>query len=126
MGPEFLVDTNIVIAYFNQTIPEKGALFLDNLLPAISVITRIELLGWHQITADEVSNITSFIGDATIYSLTERIVVRTIALRQTHKIKLPDAVIAATAFIHNLTLLTRNTSDFKQIPGLPILNPFEL
>ena len=90
------------------------------------MITRIELLGWHQITADEVSKITSFIGDATIYSLTERIVVRTIALRQTHKIKLPDAVIAATAFIHNLTLLTRNTSDFKQIPGLPILNPFEL
>jgi predicted nucleic acid-binding protein len=126
MGPEFLVDTNIVIAYFNQTLPEKGALFLDNVLPAISVITRIELLGWHQITADEVSKITSFIGDATIYSLTERIVVRTIALRQTHKIKLPDAVIAATAFIHNLTLLTRNTSDFKQIPGLPILNPFEL
>jgi toxin FitB len=62
---------------------------------------------------------------ATIYQLTQSIIQQTIQLRQIHKIKTPDAIIAATAVIHNLMLITRNTSDFKQIPGLVLVNPFE-
>jgi hypothetical protein len=46
-----------------------------------------------------------------------------IALRKLIKIKLPDAIIAATALVHNLTLLSRNTHDFKNVPGLTVLNP---
>jgi len=39
--------------------------------------------------------------------------------------KLPDAIIAATAILYSLTLITRNTADFKDIIGLKIVNPFE-
>jgi len=42
------------------------------------------------------------------------------------KIKLPDAVIAATALVHGLELISRNESDFKKIPGLAVVNPFAI
>ena len=41
-----------------------------------------------------------------------------------HTIKLPDAIIAATALVYDLTLISRNVSDFKNIEGLKVLNPF--
>jgi len=126
MGQEFLIDTNSVIYYLNGTLPEKGIAFLDNILPAISIISRIELLGWNQITAEELHKLNSFVADAMIYPLSETTILKTIELKQAHKIKTPDGIIAATALVHNLTLITRNTSDFKQIPGLGLVNPFEL
>jgi len=47
-------------------------------------------------------------------------------LRQQHRIKIPDAVIAATALLHGLSLITRNLSDFKSIAGLAVINPHSL
>jgi len=41
-----------------------------------------------------------------------------------NKIKLPDAIIAATALIEGFILVTRNTDDFKKFPTLELLNPF--
>ena len=38
---------------------------------------------------------------------------------------LGDALVAGTALAHNLTLVTRNTTDFAWIAGLTLLNPFE-
>ena len=43
-----------------------------------------------------------------------------------HKIKTPDAIIASTAIVNGLTLITRNTKDFKNIEGLKIIDPYEL
>jgi len=40
-------------------------------------------------------------------------------------VKLPDAIIAATALVHGLPLLTRNTTDFSALPGLTLLNPHD-
>ena len=45
--------------------------------------------------------------------------------RRKVSIKLPDAVIAATALLHDLTLVTRNVKDFEKVDGLRIYNPFE-
>jgi predicted nucleic acid-binding protein len=126
MEQGYLVDTNIFIAYFNRTLPENGMALIEGGLPCISVITRIELLGWTLISEEEVKMISSFLSDVIVFSLSEPIIIKTIALRQSLKIKTPDAIIAATALTHNLTLLTRNTSDFKQIPELNSVNPFEL
>jgi len=58
--------------------------------------------------------------------MTEEIVEETIRLKSTRKIKLPDAVIAATCLIHNFTLVTRNTKDFSGIKNLQIYNPFAM
>ncbi len=50
--------------------------------------------------------------------------VRAFELKRRKKIKLADAVIAATALLNNLKLATRNVDDFKGIEGLEVLNPF--
>ena len=62
---------------------------------------------------------------ADVIGLDELIIQQTMRLRQQHRLKLPDAVIAATALVRGLTLITRNVSDFKAIPGLAVLNPHE-
>jgi len=82
-------------------------------------------LGWDQLTEEELNSITSFIENATVFPLDEAIILRTITLRQFHRIRIPDVVIAAAALVHDLQLLTRNTSDFRQIPNLQLVNPFE-
>jgi predicted nucleic acid-binding protein len=41
-----------------------------------------------------------------------------------HNIKLPDAIIAATALVYELTIITRNTKDFEKIEGLNVINPY--
>lgn len=43
-----------------------------------------------------------------------------------HKTKLPDAIIAATALVYDLILITRNTADFKSIDGLKVVDPHSL
>jgi len=52
------------------------------------------------------------------------VVKRTIELCKQDKIKLPDAIIAATALTEGFTLVTHNISDFKKIPNLELLDPF--
>lgn len=91
----------------------------------LSVITRIEVLGYNG-SQEEMNQAAEFIQDSIVVGLEEAIILRTIALRKLLKIKLPDAVIAATALVHNITLLTRNTDDFKNIPGLSVVSSHDL
>jgi predicted nucleic acid-binding protein len=51
---------------------------------------------------------------------------KTIAIRKSKTIKLPDAIIAATALTYSLILVTSNTSDFKNIQGLNVIDPRSL
>ncbi|HBG05745.1 MAG: hypothetical protein A2075_06150 [Geobacteraceae bacterium GWC2_58_44] len=48
-----------------------------------------------------------------------------ITIRRLYRLKLPDAIIAATALHLGLPLVTRNSKDFKDLPDLKLLNPFE-
>ena len=72
-------------------------------------------------------NLKEFTSIAIIYDRINReIIETTISIRQKHKIKLPDAIIAATAIVYGLTIATRNISDFKNIEGLNCINPWDL
>lgn len=88
----------------------------------LSVINKIELLGFRKVEQD----LIDFVGCSNIYQMDDDIVEKTIEVRRLYKIKLPDAVIAATALHIGLTLVTNNTKDFKNIEGLEVLNPYEL
>jgi predicted nucleic acid-binding protein len=66
-----------------------------------------------------------FINVALVIELDQDIKFKTADIRKAHRIKLPDATIAATANVYQLTLLTRNVSDFDGISGLEIMNPWE-
>lgn len=83
----------------------------------------MEILGWTPPTKEEATQIQELVDHAIVYNLTEEIVSHTIKIRKKKRVKLPDAIIAATALANNLVLLTRNTSDFEDIPYLTCINP---
>jgi predicted nucleic acid-binding protein len=73
------------------------------------------------------ANMEEFVNTATVLPLDEAVTQQTILLRRQYKkLKLGDAIIAATALVYNLTLITRNTSDFKNIAGIKVVNPFDM
>ena len=127
MGIKYLWDTNTVIYYLQQQFSPAAEKFIDDILlesqPTISVITEIELLCWEAPSKQDLAVIHNFIADAWVFELEKDIKLRTAELRKASKIKLPDAIIAATALINELTLLTRNIKDFKNICGLELINP---
>lgn len=67
----------------------------------------------------------SFINDASVIELEKPIKLKTADIRKVHKIMLPDAIIAATALVYDLTLISRNISDFKDINDLKLINPWD-
>jgi toxin FitB len=64
--------------------------------------------------------------DSTVIVLTENIVDTSIEVRKNYKTKLPDAIIAATAMVHGLIIVSRNTKDFIDITGLDCVNPYQI
>jgi predicted nucleic acid-binding protein len=84
------------------------------------------LLGWYQATSDELLKLNGFVKEAHIFALDEQVILKTIELRQGYRLKTPDAIIAATAIINNISLISRNSADFKNIEGLAVINPWEL
>lgn len=117
-----LLDTNILIYYFNGLIDDKR---IDEILEKsfnISIITKIEFLSWSKLADDEMldKKARAFVAYARLFDLDDTIAQRTIEIRRTFKTKTPDAVIAATALEHNMALVTNNASDFE-IPGLEVI-----
>jgi predicted nucleic acid-binding protein len=61
-----------------------------------------------------------------VFNLTEDIILKSIEIRKHYRLKLPDAIIAATAVVNDLILLTRNTSDFEKVAQLRQKDPYHL
>lgn len=123
MGAGYLIDSNAVIDFFNYSLPRNGINLLINIEPRISIITQIKVFSKRGLEVDEVNGIKEFINTTTVYVVDEMIALKTIDIRLKHKMKLPDAIIAATAIYYDLILITRNVSDFNRIAGLQIINP---
>jgi predicted nucleic acid-binding protein len=128
MGIKYLWDTNTAIYYLQQQFPPAAEKFIDDLLkdgqPVISAITEIELLCWKTATDKDLELLHNFINDALVIELEQDIKIKTADIRKAHRIKLPDAIIAATALIYDFTLVTRNTDDFKNIEGIKLVDPW--
>lgn len=123
----WLLDSNAVMGYLNQdSTPGFISQFEQALLEgaAVSVITTIEVLGWRGHDAASRASAEKLLGCMDEVPLATLVVQQTISLRSSYSIKLPDAVIAATALTHVLRLMTRNQADFEHIAGLTIVNPF--
>lgn len=122
-----IFDSNVLIYYLNGIFSPQRKARIDHWIQegtSISVITRIEVLGYSQ-SAQQRKRTHAFVALFREIPLTEGVVRRTISLRRQHTIKVPDAVIAATALDLEIPLVTRNTRDFGAIEGLSLLNPFE-
>jgi predicted nucleic acid-binding protein len=124
MGKRCLIDTNVVIDYLENKLPTPSLTLIDGLLIQISVISRIELLVWPKTTKNQLAILNSFINASEVLLLNESIILKTIEIRKNHRIKLPDAIIAATAIVNDLSMLTRNLTDFEKIDGLVVIDPY--
>jgi predicted nucleic acid-binding protein len=119
-------DSNILIYHLNDALPSSVLNQVELWITegaVISVMNRIEVLGYPQ-TADQLQQAMRLLAYFDEIPLHEPVVQRTITLRQQHRIRLPEALIAATALDLGFPLVTRNTQDFHTINGLIILNPF--
>lgn len=118
-----LVDTNILIYLSKKKLKlEKIASPDDTLF--ISVITYMEVMGYAFNSNPEKALVEKMCSLFPIIELNSGIVEQVIAIRRNHKIKLPDAIILASAAVNKLELLTANVTDFSnRIVGLKITNP---
>jgi predicted nucleic acid-binding protein len=127
MGQRYLIDTNVLIDFFNGRLPEDAKSLLFSIEPIISVITHIELFSSKNASEAELLQLKSFVKSATVYNyLTPEIVNKTIDIRLQTNLKTPDAIIAATALANGLVILSRNVKDFDRVKGLEIANPYAL
>ena len=113
-----LFDTNILIDYLNGVQDAKAelALYQDK---AISIITWMEV----QVGTEpqEQAKVDNFLSGFTILPLDAPVSVRAVALRKQTNIKLPDAIIWASAQVGNRLLVTRDSRDFLAThPGVRV------
>jgi toxin FitB len=115
-----LLDTNIFIYLANGTV--KASILGSNTI-AYASITKIEALGYAQITGKEQSLLEELFDACEEIELDERVIQRAIKLRQQTKITLGDAIVAASALVHDCELWTANEKDFAHLENLSLHNP---
>lgn len=129
MGTRFLIDTNAAIDFLGGLLPTAAATRLETWILggecAIPIINRIELYSIVMSPA-ALAAMSNFVGCVQILPLSDVVADRTIQIRQSHRLKLPDAAIAATCLENSLTLISRNTSDFKKTAGLSVVDPYSI
>ena len=108
-GIEILLDTNIAIGILKGD-PSVTSLLTEERVDwdncAISQITRMELLSYPNLEEEEEQLIRNFLANLLVLNLNDRIEAEAIAFRRTYSAKLPDAIIAATAKVYGLRLMT--------------------
>ena len=119
-----LLDSNIVIY---SAEPEHSELqqFVEEQDTAISIATYIEVLGFRGLDEHHKQFFEDFFQSITVFRLTTEIADKAIELRRQRRIELGDAIIAATALVHDLPLLSHNTRDFRWIEGINLHDPME-
>jgi hypothetical protein len=126
MEQRYLIDTNVIIDNFGNKLSEKAKTLLYSIDLTVSAVTKIEVLGWIYATKEQLQPLYDFMEIANILPINEAVIESTIAIRQVKKIALGDAIIAATALVYDLVVISRNTADFKNIDGLKVIDPHSL
>ncbi|MCO6487004.1 MAG: type II toxin-antitoxin system VapC family toxin [Phaeodactylibacter sp.] len=117
-GSSLLIDTNIALYLLDgdTTIAE----LLNGRDVHVSFITELELLGFQDIKEEDRSIIEELLNTCIIVDLNQAIKGITIDLKQKYKLKLPDAIIAATSIYMNLPLISAD-KDFDRISDLQFI-----
>ena len=117
-GNKYLLDTNVLLYLFagDRTVAD----LIQGKQIFISFITQLELLGFHEITQDEKDKIRDFLSRCTVIDINSEIKNLTIEVRKKYKLKLPDALIAATSQYLNIPMISAD-KQFKKIDEINIL-----
>jgi predicted nucleic acid-binding protein len=113
MGSRRALDTNAVLYMFSGRLQVP----LEPEEYVVSIITEIELLSFPALTPATEAEIRAFLSDVDLIELTPEIKERAILVRRRHRLKLPDAIIAATAMEMDAELVT-NDARFAAVEGL--------
>jgi predicted nucleic acid-binding protein len=119
-----LLDSNIII-YAAAPGYDSVRYFIAQQKPMISIISKVEVLGYHRLTPVNQQKLERLFQILPILPLSSAIIEQAISLRQRRKMSLGDALIAATALTHHLNLATANIKDFDWIEKLEVVNPIE-
>lgn len=126
MGTDYLMDTSAASKFLKGQFPSPGMRRMKQLVDegsVISFVTQIELMSWPIKDATTQNQVAEFLDGSKIIGLSEEIIRVTAEIRRGIGLKLPDALIAATALALRATLVADNDRDFLRVPGLNYLNP---
>jgi hypothetical protein len=121
-----LCDSNILIYAADPSDTVCGPWVMHR-AALIASVTRIEVLGFPKfglLPSTQQTLLQRLVTSLPEIPLDNDVILRCISLRQAGKIKLADAIIAATALEYGVPLITRNEADFRNIPNLTVINPF--
>ncbi len=119
-----LADSNLIIYATSKKYVALMDWFQKH-KPAVSAISLVETLGYHKLQKEDKQYLEAFFAELIVFYPTPEIIQSAIELRQKRAVSLGDALIAATALTHGLTLATHNTKDFEWIPSLQVIDPLE-
>jgi len=118
-GTKLILDTNIVLYLLSGD--ETVAEVVNGKQIYISFVTELELLGYSKLTQEEEAQINSFLKECGIVNITEQVKEKTIELRRTYQLKLPDSIIAATSQYLSIPLMTAD-GDFKRVKEISVIH----
>lgn len=113
MALSWVLDTNVALYLLGGRLAAP----LPSGVYFVSVISEIELLSYPSLDQAAEQAVRAFLADVTVVGLTSTIKLQTIQLRRSTALRLPDAIIAATAMSLGATLLT-NDAGFGRLQGL--------
>lgn len=112
---KIVLDTNAVLYFLAGKLAEP----LPQAEYFVSVITEIELLSYPLLKKEEAAEIVDFLNDVNIIDLTKEVKKSTVNFRSQYRLKLPDAIIAATAYSLTAELFT-NDAKLSNIMELSV------
>ena len=119
-----ILDSNIII-YAIQPQFKFLRKMVENSDNYTSIVSKIEVLGFKELTQKDRFFLESAFNILNVISLSDEVAQRAVALKQQKKMSLGDSIVAATALVYDLELVTRNFDDFKGVKGLKLFNPFK-
>ncbi len=119
-----LIDSNIII-YSILPYHQNLRKFIDDQNPFVSAVSYVEVLGYHKLSIEKRNKFEKLFELVRILPLSQNVLEQAVSLRQERKMALGDALIAGTAIVHDLTLVTNNEVDFKWIEKINLLNPLK-
>ena len=120
-----LLDTNIII---ESERPKGVALkkWIAEEHRSVSAASLVEVFRYQKLTPSERKQFDALFASLQVLPVSAAVVEKAEELRKKRKMSIGDAIIAATALVYELRLVTRNLKDFAGIPGLVVFNPLEL
>jgi predicted nucleic acid-binding protein len=119
------LDSSALILFLNDALPTETVELLNANLPTgrvlISAIVRAEVLAWHGHSIESLDAARVLLDVCELVPVNAMVADEGARIRRETGLKLPDALIAATALLQPAALVTANGKDFRRVPGLVLV-----